>query len=479
MKSRASLFGLIGLLALGAVTGFWFVRQGQQLEVAVAPWIPATPDTTGFPPALDDALAAANADAQAGRRSLDGLKHLSALYHANGFFDQAIFIYQGLAQLEPTEARWPHLHATILAGFGLSDEALALWDTVTALTPDYLPARLRIGDIALKSNDLARATTAYEAAQGIDASNAYALLGLARIDLEKGNEAAALRKLETVVRRSNYTLGYDLIVTLYENAGETSKADAIRGQAEASGAFRDPPDPWLDALLADCYDPFRIALEAGTKARMGEPEVAIDLLQRALQLDPNDVSAHFQLGNLYKDQLKLDAAIAEFRRCTQLDPGFADGWGNLSGTLAQSGNITEADRILNAGLEAVPDSPGLHLMRARRLRAGGENGAAIADYRASIRYRPNEPEAYIELAIILIGQGRTPEAVQQFESALVYDPANPTALTALAFQAIEAGQRDRADQWLEKVDAQPRIDRNQTNQLREAYRKAFGELPRL
>lgn len=480
MKPRALISLLLGLVALGAIGGgaAWFVQAGQ-MQAAVESYLPARPDTTGFPDVLDDAIAAADAKARSRTGALDGMKELSALYHANGFFDQAIACYTGLAAIEPTEARWLHLHATIIAGFGMADQALELWQQVVVLDPTYVPALLRIGDISLKSNRLAEATTAYTAAEQQDAGNAYALLGLARIDLEAGDEAAALTKLEQVVRRSNYNLGYDLIVTLYENAGEDAKAEAIRGQMEASGAFRDPPDPWLDGLLTYCYDPFRIALEAGTKARIGELDLAVSWLQRAIELDPNDVSNTFQLGNLYKMQGKLNEAGAQYRRCTLLDPGFADGWAQLSDVLAQSGNLGEADRILNAGLEAVPDSPGLHITRARRYRATNQIGAAIADYRASIRYRPNEPDPYIELAFILLKQGRSPDAISLLETALVYDPANPTALTTLAFHAIESGNRPNADAWLTKIADQPRVERNQVSQLREAYRNKFGTLPPL
>lgn len=480
MKPRTLIFAGLGLVALigGGIAAQHFVRGGQE-QAVVAPWIPARPDTSGFPAAINDALSAAEAQATSRSGALEGLKELSALYHANGFFDQAIYCYQGLSQLEPENARWPHLHASILAGFGMADEAFALWKRVIDLQPDYVPALLRIGDIALKSNRMAEAITAYVAARNQDPGNAYALLGLARIDIEQDNETAALEKLEDVVRRSNFTLGYDLIVTLYENAGEDAKAEAIRGQAEASGAYRDPPDPWVDGLMEYCYDPFRIALDAGTRARTGQPQVAIELLQRAVELDPSDVSTHFQLGGLYKTQRQLDKAMEQFRTCIRLDPSFADGWAQLSGVLAQSGNVREADRVLGQGLEAVPDSPGLHLMRARRLRAGGEIGQAIADYRASIRLRPNEPDPYIELAFMFISQDRRAEATRLLETALVYSPANPTALTALAFQAIESGNRSDADDWLAKVDAQPRVDRNQVGQLREAYRNAFGELPRI
>lgn len=476
MNTRVRLLGLTALLIVGGGAGFWFVHGGQQRD-AVAPWVPALPATAGFPHQFGEVLNAAQAKALSRGNSLEGLRQLSALYHANGFFTEAITCYEGLAQLEPEEARWPHLHASILAGFGQADEALILWDRGTELAPDYLPARLRIGDVALKSNDLPRAIAAYEAALAIDAGNPYALHGLARIKLEQGDEKAALQILEDVVRRSNYTIGYDLIVTLYENADMHARAEAVRGRKGASGAYRDPSDPWLDQLIEVCYDSFRIALAAGSTALGGDQATAIVLLQRAIALEPSDVSAHYQLGNLYLQEMQLDDAIAEFRQCTLLDPGFADGWGKLSSMHAQAGRITESDRILNAGLEAVPDSPSLHRMRARRHRANGNIGAAIADSSTAIQLRPNDPEGYLDLGMMLAGQGRIPEAIQLFETALVYDPLHPTALTALSFRAIESDDRAGADDWLAKVAAQPLIDRNQVNQLREAYRKQFGELP--
>jgi len=476
MNARTRLFGLIVLLLLGGVTGFWFVRSGHQRD-AVVPWVPVVPATAGFPAPFADALQTTTNEALSRGSAREGLRHLSALYHANGFFTEAITCYEGLAQLEPEEARWPHLHASILAGFGQADAALDLWDRVTTLAPDYLPARLRIGDVALKANDLPRARAAYEAALAVDAGNPYALHGLARIELENGHPDAALRILEDVVRRSNYTIGYDLIVTLYENTGQDAKALAIRGRKEASGAYRDPADPWLDGLIDACYDPFRIALAAGSLAGSGERDDAIALLQRALELDPSDVSIHYQIGNLYLDGNQLDDAIAEFRQCTLLDPGFADGWGKLSAAIAQTGRIAEAEALIETGLKAVPDSPSLHQMRARRQWANGNIGAAIADYRAAIRLRPAEAGAYVDLGMLLSGQARAAEAVRMFETALIHDPLHPTALTGLSFQAIEAGDRAAADGWLAKVALQPRIDRNQVSQLREAYRKQFGELP--
>ena len=160
---------------------------------------------------------------------------------------------------------------------------------------------------------------------------------------------------------------------------------------------------------------------------------------------------------------------------TRLDPAFADGWAQLSGLLAQTGKAAEADRILDAGLEACPDSPGLHLMRARKLRSAEQTGAAINAYRKSIRLRPNEPQPYVELGMLLLTQGRKAEGITMIETALIYAPADPTALGLMAFAAIEAGEQATADEWLNKIAAQPRFESDRSASILEAYKRKFGE----
>jgi len=60
---------------------------------------------------------------------MTGLIALSRLYHANGFFNEALQCYAGLQRLQLGEARWLHLKASILAGFGRLDEACP-WSSV-------------------------------------------------------------------------------------------------------------------------------------------------------------------------------------------------------------------------------------------------------------------------------------------------------------------------------------------------------------
>ncbi len=473
MKTKRFLL-LLTCLLVAAAGGAWWWQQAGSRRAGVMAALPPTPDLSAAPAEMRARIVAAGARARGRFSARKGLAELGRLYQANGFLEEAMRCYAGLEQLAPAEPRWPHLHATLLAGYGEIEPAAQLWRRVVQLAPDYVPAQLRLGDCLLKANRPDEAAAMYAGVLKRSPENSYALLGLARIDLEAGRWDKARERLETVVSRTNYELGYDLIVSLYERIGEGERAAAIRGSAKASGAYRDPPDPWLDELMDLCFDPYSLALAAGLAARTGEPAKAVRLLERAIDLAPADVSSRFQLGVVSAAQGNAAVAREQLERCTVLAPDFADGWAHLSALQARMGEKAAAERTLLAGLSHCPDSPGLHLMRARDLRGRGQIGAAINEYRNSIRLRPNEPDAYVELGNTYIEAGNDSEGIQQMRAALETDPGEPLALSILAFHAITTGGEVEARQWLARVARQPRVPHEQVARLLEAYRQAFG-----
>lgn len=468
---------LVVLLAVAlAVTGVWFWHTGQVRD-RVAASLPALPDLSTAPAALRERVLLADAHARSRFGAARGFRELSRVYHANGFLEEATRCYEGLEKLEPKEPRWPHLHATILAGYGEIDPALALWKQVHALAPGYLPAQLRSGDSLLKANRPQEAAAAYETALKLEPDNPYALLGLARLDLEAGRWEQARPRLELVVRRTNYTLGYDLIVSLYERLGLTQRATEIRAMAKASGAYRDADDPWFDSLIEDCFEPYRLSLAAGAIGRNGDQATARRLLERAVEVAPDDVSVRFQLGTLLIAQGDRKGAVWHLRRCTELAPDFSDGWANLSALQAVLGDAADAARTLAEGLRQCPQSPGLHLQYARNLQQAGRIPEAIAEFQTSIRFRPNEPDAYLELANLYFRLGRNAEGLAEMERVLLTEPAHPQALGILALHAIMSGNEAEAQRRVTAARNQPRVPPEQMQELVSAFRKQFGRAP--
>lgn len=476
MKRPVILIALACAALAVAGGGAWWWQAGQA-QSRVAIFLPVVPDLGSAPAALRDRIVLTDVRARSRLGAAQGFAALSRMYHANGFLDEARRCYQGLEQLDPTEPRWLHLHASILAGYGEIEPALELWRKVRELAPDYLPAPLRSGDCLLKANRPQEAAAAYEAVLKLDRDNPYALLGLARLDLKAGRWDQARQRLEQVVSQTNYTLGYDLIVSLYERLGLNQRATDIRGMAKASGAYRDAADPWLDSLIEDCLDPYRLSLTAGTTAGNGDPATALRLLERAIKVAPEDVSVRFQYGTLLVAQGNLAGAIEPLRLCTELAPDFSDGWAHLSSLQARLGETVAAERTLAQGLKNCPQSPGLHLQYARELVKAGRIGEAIGEFQASIRLRPNEPDAYIELGNVYIRQRRDAEGVAEMRRALEAEPGHPMALSVLAFNAIVTGDEAEAQRWLAAVRNQPRVPREQAERLRSAYQQQFGRAP--
>ena len=472
MKTRPILIAALSLFLAGGAT-WWWQRTGS-VQAIVSDARPPPPDLTAESQVLRELIGSADAKARSRLTAAKGLAELSRLYYANGFLAEAMSCYDGLEQLNPGEPRWPHLHATILAGYGEIESAEKLWQRVLQLAPDYVAARLRLGDCFLKTNKPDKAAAEYAEVLRRKPGDSYAMLGLARIDVEAARWEKARERLETVVQQTNFTLGYDLIVSVYEQMGQPERAAAIRGAAKASGAFRDPPDPWLDELLDACYEPYRLALSAGVSARIGDPAAAIRLLDRAIALKPDDVTNHFQLATVYLAQGDVGAARDKFQQCTALSPEFADAWVQLSALQVQLGENAAAESTLARGLRACPNSAGLHLTRARNLRKAGLPGEAITEFQNSIRLRPNEPDAYIELGNTYIALGNETEGIQQMRAALETEPGHPIALSVLAYHAITTGNETEARHALTGISHQPRIDHELSAQLIEAYKQAFG-----
>lgn len=476
MTPRKKTILLIGATVVVAalVLGWW---QTERRLTTIVQALPRVPEFQDVPPALRDLIESADTAARRRFGGTTALGHLARVYHANGFLDEAARCYTALETLQPSEPRWSHLHASILAGYGQIEQALALWSRVRTLAPDYLPAHLRGGDALLKINRRTEATAAYETVLKLEPNNPYALLGLARLDLESSQWDSARTRLEKVVSQTNYTLGYDLIVSLYERLGMTQRATEIRSMTKASGAYRDPADPWLDGLIDDCFEPYRLSLAAGAIARNGDRATARRLLERAALVASDNVSVNFQLGTLLVALGDQNGALTRLRRCTELAPDFADGWAHLSALYAAAGNQAAADQVLAEGLRHCPQSPGLHLQFAESLQNAGRLDEAIREFKTSSALRPNEPDAYLSLGRLYLRQGRVREGMAEMERALVAEPGNPLALGVIAMNAITNGDEAEARVRLAAARAQPRVPREQMQQLLAAYRQRFGRTP--
>ena len=463
------------IAAVLTVSGLWR-RASFRAEILRAS-VPARPALTGLPAELTRRVAACEQLIESGSSGVVSLGELAELYHANGFWTEASVCYRGLLRLDPRNPRWPHLLAGIYADYGQLDEALALWRHVTEFAPDYLPARIRTGDVLWKLNRGAEAAMAYQEVLAREADNPYALLGLARIDVAEKRWAQARARLESAAQRSNFKIGGDLLATVYEQLGQHDRAADIRARSKSSGAFYDIPDPWKDELMEGCFDVYRLSVAGGFAAHRGDMTMALRLLERAIVLAPDNAQTYLQIGMLEMQVKDYAKARRHFERCVALAPDLSDGWAQLYGVHLELGDDAAAARVLAAGLAHCPQSPGLHLNQARRLVAADDWDRAAAEYEEVIRLRPNEAGPFVELASLYFKHDRMGEGVALLHRALAGEPDFPPALAVLAFYSITTGDEAVAREWMLRARRQVRLPRAQLQTLIAQYRQQFGHEP--
>jgi predicted TPR repeat methyltransferase len=151
----------------------------------------------------------------------------------------------------------------------------------------------------------------------------------------------------------------------------------------------------------------------------GRSEVAVALIERSLELEPERADWHSNLGIVHQDRLRLDDAAAAFRRAIALDPSHANAQSNLGVVL----------------------------------RARGEPDEAEAAYRAAIRIDPEHSDAYHNLGVLLNAQKRPREAALCFSKVITLRPKDPEARRLLALAHCTLGEVDQAvaifEEWLE------------------------------
>jgi tetratricopeptide (TPR) repeat protein len=107
-----------------------------------------------------------------------------------------------------------------------------------------------------------------------------------------------------------------------------------------------------------------------------KPSRAIELLEKAIGLDPKYAAAHQALGRLYQKRKDLLRADYHFRRSLEIDP--ADYWSNiyLANLLAVQGKIDEAEQMYSLATTLHPEIAGGHVLFANFLDSIGKSEEA-------------------------------------------------------------------------------------------------------
>jgi eukaryotic-like serine/threonine-protein kinase len=234
-----------------------------------------------------------------------------------------------------------------------------------------------------------------------------------------------------IVADPNYALAYaGLSDTYCVSTGYGVVIQPMQALALADEASRKAVE--LDASLPEAHTARAMALTSAWKWNEAEKE-----FRRAIQLNPNDASAHYFYGFLFlMPQNRVDQSLEEFRIALSLDPLSSIVNVNYGLTLMVAHRYPEAIAQISKVLERDPSFGPAHFYLSQVYASTGRYGEAMGELRKATNIR---------------GSG-SPD-VQGYIKVLLA-PGSFGPPTNIAVSYALAGDRDKAFEYLEKAYAE-------------------------
>ncbi len=316
---------------------------------------------------------------------------LGLLYITYEFLDAAQVCFSNASKIAPEDYRWPYLGAYLHKVRGRLPQAVEGFEEALRGSPEFLPARLRLGQIRAEQGEATLAREQFEKALELEPDCAPAYQGLGELAAAAGDDRAAVEAysqaldLDPRATALHYLLGLS-----YRNLGDLEKAQlhlAQRGEVATR-----IPDPLLNPLAS--------------RAASSQ----FYLVQGAEALEAGDFSG----------------AAAAYRQALEKAPQTPAAFRGLSTALLALGDAGGALQALEEGVAVCLDLEGtpplekvqLLVLLADRLEALGRSEEALPHLLRTLELAPEQPLLRLRLANALARRGRLEEAVELYSQLL-------------------------------------------------------------
>ena len=145
------------------------------------------------------------------------------------------------------------------------------------------------------------------------------------------------------------------------------------------------------------------------------------------------------LGAANKGLNRISKASEAFKKVTELNPTYADGFNNLGATLQEQGKLDEAIEAYNKALSLKSDYVGAYNNMGNALQEKGKLDEAIDAYDKELSLKPDDAEVYNNRGVALQIQGKLDEAIEAYNRAVSLKPDYAEAHLNLSFALLNFG----------------------------------------
>jgi protein O-GlcNAc transferase len=158
------------------------------------------------------------------------------------------------------------------------------------------------------------------------------------------------------------------------------------------------------------------------------PELAVELIGKAIGVDAKVAAAHRNRGNALRDLKRFEEALASYDRAIALKPDHAEAYSNRGNVLVHLKRLEEALASYDKALMIRPDFTEVLNNRGNVLAELKHLEEALASYDKALMIRPDFTEVLNNRGNVLAELKGPAEALASYDSALAIKPDDAGAL---------------------------------------------------
>lgn len=343
-------------------------------------------------------------------------------------YDEALVAYDRSLMIDPTLTWAINGRGIVLEQMGRYDEALGAYAQAAAQTPDDVWHWYNQGNVLVMMEEYGRAIAPLKRALELDDSNArcWARLGKAYRQLDRLEESLEACHRAAALAEQQPWAWSELGATLEGLGRHVDALDAYRKAVELSD------------------DPFYTYKQTDLLSQIGKNQTACELLEAALQREPDNAQLWGKYGQALRRMRRLDEALVAYSRAIDLDALDAWAWGGRGLTLGEFGKHGEALESFDKALALNQEDPWLWYNRAEELLALNRPHEALDSLQQALKRRPDHAESWAKRGQALRKLGDLEGALAAFDRAVQVNGAYAWAWNGRALTLRELRRREEA-----------------------------------
>jgi tetratricopeptide (TPR) repeat protein len=304
----------------------------------------------------------------------------------------------------------------------------------------------------------------------INEGNPDAHTTMGRIYMDMGQPALASRHLERSIEiKPDQVNLYFLLAEAYEQHNQPEKGIEVLSDLAVKEEH---------AAIAQYYI-------ARMYARLGNTDLSLDALRKAIELNKTFISAVNELGSIYEKQGKVEDAIGLYRKYLEEDGDELAIREVLARLLLTEDLLEDSRKELQIIIEVEPERTSALLLMGLLESRDGNNSEALAmfkrvrsatpgnyevimqvgtlqrklksyqdaeeSFQEAAKIAPERYEPYVNLAIVYDSTDRQNLAVNSLETAIALEPSRVSVINYLAQLLIRMNRDDQAIDILEQA----------------------------